>query len=179
MSDTTIEQHEAKWADLPAFASLPVSEPMTVEDIEFGCDLAYLYDLLDAIEDQVVAAVDDTQCEGHESLAGEHMGEAVYCDGSCRPGARRGLAVVESVIRHVETFGDSAGIDECLDWPVDRAAELLDDWRYGPVRHGAYCPCGSRLEIRGELDSEDYEAINDFDYAHQDCTADQDEAVAL
>lgn len=22
-------------------------------------------------------------CEGHESLAGEHMGEAVYCDGTC------------------------------------------------------------------------------------------------
>ena len=27
------------------------------------------------------------ECEGHESLAGEHMGEAVYCDGSCRPKA--------------------------------------------------------------------------------------------
>lgn len=23
-------------------------------------------------------------CEGHESLAGEHMGESVYCDGSCQ-----------------------------------------------------------------------------------------------
>lgn len=22
-------------------------------------------------------------CEGHESLAGEHMGEAVFCDGTC------------------------------------------------------------------------------------------------
>jgi hypothetical protein len=27
---------------------------------------------------------DDDGCEGHESLAGEHMGETVYCDGSCR-----------------------------------------------------------------------------------------------
>lgn len=27
---------------------------------------------------------DDDGCEGHESLAGAHMGEAVYCDGSCR-----------------------------------------------------------------------------------------------
>lgn len=27
-----------------------------------------------------------TECEGHESLAGEHMGEAVYCDGSCDKG---------------------------------------------------------------------------------------------
>jgi hypothetical protein len=24
-------------------------------------------------------------CEGHESLAGEHMGETVFCDGSCKP----------------------------------------------------------------------------------------------
>jgi len=23
------------------------------------------------------------ECEGHESLAGAHMGESVYCDGSC------------------------------------------------------------------------------------------------
>jgi hypothetical protein len=25
-----------------------------------------------------------TECEGHESLAGEHMGETVFCDGSCK-----------------------------------------------------------------------------------------------
>lgn len=31
----------------------------------------------------------EDECEGHESLAGEHMGEAVYCDGSCRRVARR------------------------------------------------------------------------------------------
>jgi hypothetical protein len=24
-------------------------------------------------------------CEGHESLAGAHMGQTVYCDGSCKP----------------------------------------------------------------------------------------------
>ena len=29
-------------------------------------------------------AVAVRECEGHESLAGQHMGEAVYCDGSCR-----------------------------------------------------------------------------------------------
>lgn len=28
---------------------------------------------------------DEDECEGHESLDGAHMGEAVYCDGSCRP----------------------------------------------------------------------------------------------
>lgn len=26
----------------------------------------------------------DDECEGHESLAGSHMGETVYCDGTCR-----------------------------------------------------------------------------------------------
>lgn len=26
----------------------------------------------------------DACCEGHESLAGAHMGETVYCDGSCQ-----------------------------------------------------------------------------------------------
>lgn len=31
---------------------------------------------------------EDDQCEGHESLDGAHMGEAVYCDGSCRRVAR-------------------------------------------------------------------------------------------
>jgi hypothetical protein len=33
-------------------------------------------------------ADDEWECEGHESLAGEHMGETVYCDGTCRDGAR-------------------------------------------------------------------------------------------
>jgi hypothetical protein len=27
---------------------------------------------------------EDDECEGHESLDGAHMGESVYCDGSCR-----------------------------------------------------------------------------------------------
>ena len=27
---------------------------------------------------------DDNECEGHESLDGAHMGETVYCDGTCR-----------------------------------------------------------------------------------------------
>lgn len=31
----------------------------------------------------IVSIVAHPECEGHESLAGEHMGEAVYCDGSC------------------------------------------------------------------------------------------------
>lgn len=27
---------------------------------------------------------DESECEGHESTYGAHMGESVYCDGSCR-----------------------------------------------------------------------------------------------
>lgn len=32
---------------------------------------------------------DDDGCPGHESLAGEHMGEAVYCDGTCQGAVAR------------------------------------------------------------------------------------------
>ena len=32
---------------------------------------------------------DDRGCEGHESLAGAHMGESILCDGSCRRYDRR------------------------------------------------------------------------------------------
>lgn len=27
---------------------------------------------------------EDAECQGHQSLAGAHMGETVFCDGSCR-----------------------------------------------------------------------------------------------
>jgi hypothetical protein len=36
---------------------------------------------IEEFDDHVAEAHD---CDGHESLAGEHMGEAVYCDGGCR-----------------------------------------------------------------------------------------------
>jgi hypothetical protein len=32
---------------------------------------------------------DEDECEGHESLDGAHMGETVYCDGSCRKARTR------------------------------------------------------------------------------------------
>lgn len=32
---------------------------------------------------------EEADCDGHESLAGEHMGETVFCDGSCKIGAAR------------------------------------------------------------------------------------------
>jgi hypothetical protein len=39
---------------------------------------------LSVIYDAWAYADDDGGCEGHESLAGAHMGESIYCDGSCR-----------------------------------------------------------------------------------------------
>lgn len=36
-------------------------------------------------QDEVGEGDDDFGCERHESLDGAHMGEAVYCDSSCRP----------------------------------------------------------------------------------------------
>jgi len=41
------------------------------------------------VEEAQAAAIaeyedEDDGCQGHESLAGEHTGESVYCDGSCR-----------------------------------------------------------------------------------------------
>lgn len=38
-----------------------------------------------------------------------------------------------------------------------------------PIAHSSHCPCGSVLEIRGELSADDYDAISEFDYAHQSC----------
>lgn len=32
----------------------------------------------------IFADLAELECEGHESLAGEHMGESVFCDGSCQ-----------------------------------------------------------------------------------------------
>ena len=37
-----------------------------------------------AMQAWIEAALESAECQGHESLAGEHMGETVYCDGTCR-----------------------------------------------------------------------------------------------
>lgn len=34
--------------------------------------------------DEIEDDDDDLGCDGHESLDGAHMGETVYCDGTCR-----------------------------------------------------------------------------------------------
>lgn len=42
--------------------------------------------ILDVMEwmDENRLKIEADECEGHESLDGAHMGETVYCDGSCR-----------------------------------------------------------------------------------------------
>lgn len=37
-----------------------------------------------SVGDALILLEDATTCEGHESLDGAHMGETVYCDGTCR-----------------------------------------------------------------------------------------------
>lgn len=38
----------------------------------------------ESLPDVLNMIVDSFECEGHISLDGAHMGEPVYCDGSCR-----------------------------------------------------------------------------------------------
>lgn len=126
------------------------------DQAEFDADMEYMCDLVDRIGPH--RAQESFAASVHREL---DMGIVDFC--------------LESKI---------VGPQGELFWPTDDpAAELLDDWRYGPITHGAYCPCGSRMEIRGELDAEDYEALADFDYAHQDCAvsqdADESESVVL
>ena len=45
-----------------------------------GIPLAYQASTHDPGE---AGPMDPSECEGHESLDGAHMGETVYCDGSC------------------------------------------------------------------------------------------------
>lgn len=54
----------------------------------------------DELERVVLTVVDgvadadegEAECEGHESLDGAHMGETVYCDGTCRPAHRTAVS---------------------------------------------------------------------------------------
>lgn len=48
------------------------------------------------------------------------------------------------------------------------------EWRASfapPVTHYAQCPCGSVMEVYGELDADDYDAIRDWQTDHEDCEA--------
>lgn len=56
-------------------------------------------------------------CEGHESLAGEHMGETVFCDGSCVPTIThlRRLAPTLRTYDRVTDDVDKVTCEHCLD----------------------------------------------------------------
>lgn len=67
--------------------------PTVAEDLAY---VAWAEQNMDGYADYVerenqraYAAWVDGLCEGHESLAGGHMGETVYCDGTCVPESER------------------------------------------------------------------------------------------
>lgn len=130
-------------------------------------------DQTDAEKDQAAFDADmDYMCDLVDQIGAYHAQESI---------AESQYRELSLTMADLYLAGNILGADGEPWWPTDDpAANLLDDWRYGPVTHGAYCPCGSRMEIRGELDAEDYEAINDFGFVHQDCTAAQNDlAVSL
>lgn len=59
--------YHADWAE----AKVDTSDPFADQEGELTAETLYDDD-------------DDDECEGHEWLAGAHMGETVYCDGTCR-----------------------------------------------------------------------------------------------
>lgn len=68
----------------------PVDSAVDAESLPYECpDCGDRYDGMTTGTERCPDCEDDDQCEGHESLAGEHMGESVYCDGSCRRAAKR------------------------------------------------------------------------------------------
>lgn len=48
--------------------------------VECDTSIAYCVDVLKHREEDE----SDNECEGHESLRGDMMGESIYCDGSCK-----------------------------------------------------------------------------------------------
>lgn len=62
-----------------------------VDDLPYECpDCGEPHDGMATGTERCPGCQEDDQCEGHESLDGAHMGESVYCDGSCRRAAKRG-----------------------------------------------------------------------------------------
>lgn len=72
--------------------------------------------------------------------------------------------------------GRRPGVAAVLDAANKLRAQLEDaEYRasFAPApTHYAQCVCGSVLEVYGDLDADDYDAIRDFDYAHADCGED-------
>ena len=68
------------------YCTLPTIDVPIVEEIEFHCE-GCGGTLASAGQNSIGLTKwvheDEPECEGHESLDGAHMGEAVYCDGTC------------------------------------------------------------------------------------------------
>jgi hypothetical protein len=61
---------------MPVMITNEDGEPLGLDYPEYDSD--YEYDDFEDYGDE------EPECEGHESLDGAHMGETVYCDGSCQ-----------------------------------------------------------------------------------------------
>lgn len=58
-------------------AAYPDDNTDAVMDVWLDCNESVAY-CVNIVRREAMA-----ECEGHESLSGAHMGESVYCDGSC------------------------------------------------------------------------------------------------
>jgi hypothetical protein len=70
-----------QFADLAAYQEEPESGEWP-QDLTAAAEVA-LYQIVERLVFALAQRLDDAECEGHESLDGAHMGETVYCDGSC------------------------------------------------------------------------------------------------
>lgn len=59
-----------------------IKNPTTIEEWNTR---NYRERMVPRVELNFAGSPEDAECEGHESLAGAHMGESVFCDGSCNP----------------------------------------------------------------------------------------------
>lgn len=86
---------------------------------------------------------EDNGCEGHESLDGAHMGETVYCDGSCqrseesRPTGNRWVSIVfmqgdegHEVVRKLMR-AEGVVYSGATDETIAEVVEELKAWDYG------------------------------------------------
>jgi hypothetical protein len=97
---------EIAWCDGPVYphtrgalvAAIALAYPELAGHVEevmavwADCQESIAYCVRKVRETLCEQAIEDAQCEGHESLAGAHMGESVYCDGTCRPASVRKAA---------------------------------------------------------------------------------------
>lgn len=79
----------AEFVDLAAYSEEPEITDTWPESLTDAAGQA-LYQIAERLARalfQWLGDLTDYDCEGHESLAAEHMGESVYCDGMCQVAA--------------------------------------------------------------------------------------------